>query len=122
MQWKAAERATIEEDLHKAVAASADEAEKSKQLEMRLKEQEVKFRKLKVSWEEIKADLDWQENFVDKSMKAFLDSKDILLGGLQYARLQAGRDFMESDSFKFLMADKSDASRLDGFVSAIGQL
>ena len=120
MQWKAGERATIEEDLHKAVATSTDEAEKVKQLEMQLKEHEVKFHKLRASWEEIKADLDWQENFVDKLMKAFLDSKDFLLEGLQYARLQAGRDFMESDSFKCFMEDKSDASRLDGFVSAIG--
>ena len=122
MQWKASERATIGEDLHKAVATSADEAEKVKQLEMRLKEEEVRVHKLKTSWEKIKAELDHQERFIDKAMRAFLDFKNFLVEGLRYVRLYAGRDFLNSTSFKFLTADKSDAARLEGFVSAIGQL
>lgn len=77
---------------------------------------------LQMELDETKGTLDWANHFRDTSFKLFVDSKNMLLNNLKFTRIGAVRDFMQSDSFKYYMADRSDALRLESFTSAISQL
>lgn len=122
MKLKAIERATIEVDLHLAETAQAEEAEKCRKLEAKLKKADQTISRLKKDLGEARRDLCRQNEFTKKSFRAFANFKEKFMLNLVRTRLTVAKDFQCSASYKFAQECQYDDVRLDGFMSVVGQL
>ena len=125
----AGERATLDTQLSESEARSAANANKLEEYKGRLKraenakaKAEAARKTLEAELAETRSALDAERGLVGDILKVARNFKDTMLEHLQEVRAKAARDFISSDSHRYLADIEYDVARQHGFDTAIKQL